>query len=185
MANLGLQSYQAGVLRELLHAQVQRGFAFVEEKCMQELLKSRGKAIPEGDEEDLSWKTELTLACLAAIKPDMTDTEASACIARAFVERRLDSWRRPPAESASNELRSVGAGVSIRVGERLVRELDLGDQLGRVDVEVNVRVAPSDAPDHPVRPGRNLDELRIAVAARLGVQQRVATQLRVGWLVAE
>ena len=41
-------------------------------------------------------------------------------IARAFVERRLDSWRRPPAESASNELRSVGAGVSIRVGERLV-----------------------------------------------------------------
>ena len=41
-------------------------------------------------------------------------------IARAFAEQRHDSWRRPPAESASNELRSGGAGVSIRVVERLV-----------------------------------------------------------------
>ena len=39
-------------------------------------------------------------------------------IARAFAEQRHDSWRRPPAESASNELRSVGAGVAVRVGER-------------------------------------------------------------------
>ena len=39
-------------------------------------------------------------------------------IARAFVEGRLDLRRRPPAESAANEPRSIGAGVSIRVGER-------------------------------------------------------------------
>ena len=40
-------------------------------------------------------------------------------LARAFVEGRLDSRRRPPAESPANEPRSIGAGVSIRVGERL------------------------------------------------------------------
>ena len=76
----------------MLDAQVQRGFAFVEEKCMEELLTSRGKAIPEGDEEDNSWKTELTMACLAAINPDMTDTEAAACIARGFVEEHPDCY---------------------------------------------------------------------------------------------
>ena len=86
MANLGVQVYQTGAPREVLDAQVQRGFAFVEEKCMEELLTSRGKVIPEGDEEDNNWKTELTMACLAAIKPDMTDTEAAACIARGFVD---------------------------------------------------------------------------------------------------
>ena len=80
MANLGVQVYQTGAPREVLDAQVQRGFAFVEEKCMEELLTSRGKAIPEGDEEDNSWKTELTMACLAAINPDMADTEAFVCI---------------------------------------------------------------------------------------------------------
>ena len=40
-------------------------------------------------------------------------------VARASIEGTLDSWRRPPAESAANEPRSIGAGVSIRVGERL------------------------------------------------------------------
>ena len=73
LANLGVQSFQTGAPREVLDAQVQRGFAFVEEKCMEELLTSRGKAIPEGDEEENSWKTELTMACLAAIKPDMIE----------------------------------------------------------------------------------------------------------------
>ena len=55
-------------------------------------MTSRGKAIPEGDEEENSWKTELTMACLAAIKPDMTDTEAAACIARGFVEEHPDCY---------------------------------------------------------------------------------------------
>ena len=92
LANLGVQSFQTGAPREVLDAQVQRGFAFVEEKCMEELLTSRGKAISEGDEEDNSWKTELTMACLAAIKLDMIDTEAAACIARGFVEVHSDCY---------------------------------------------------------------------------------------------
>ena len=57
MANLGVQVYQTGAPREVLDAQVQRGFAFVEEKCMEELLTSRGKAIPEGGEDETNWKT--------------------------------------------------------------------------------------------------------------------------------
>ena len=87
-----MQYFQTGAPREVLDAQVQRGFAFVEEKCMEELLTSRGKAIPEGDEEDNSWKTELAMACIAAIKPDMIDTEAAACIARGFVEEHPDCY---------------------------------------------------------------------------------------------
>lgn len=116
LANLGVQSFQTGAPREVLDAQVQRGFAFVEEKCMEELLTSRGKAIPEGDEEDNSWKTELTMACLAAINPDMTDTEAAACIARGFVEEHPDCYATLQVEE--EQLKDVcNAGEAQKIAE--------------------------------------------------------------------
>ena len=92
VADLGVHRVQTGAPLEVLDAQADRGFAHVEEKCMEELLVSRGKSLPDGDEEDGNWRTELAMACIAATKPDMTDTEAAACIARGFVEEHPDCY---------------------------------------------------------------------------------------------
>ncbi len=83
---------QTGAPREVPVAQADRGFAHVDEKCMEELLITRGKELPEGDEEETHRKTDLALACIAATKPDITDTQAAACIARAFVEENPDCY---------------------------------------------------------------------------------------------
>ncbi|MDA8584450.1 hypothetical protein N9L68_09435 [bacterium] len=57
LADLGVQYCQTGAPREVSDAQVQHGLAFVEEKCMEDLLASRGNAIPDGDEDDNKLKT--------------------------------------------------------------------------------------------------------------------------------
>ena len=59
---------------------------------MEELLVSRGKSLPDDDEEDGNRRTESTMACIAATKPDITYTEAAACIARGFVEEHPDCY---------------------------------------------------------------------------------------------
>ena len=135
LANLGVQSFQTGAPREVLDAQVQRGFAFVEEKCMEELLTSRGKANPEGDEEDNSWKTELTMACLVAIKPDMTDTEAAACIARGFVEEHPDCYA--TLQVGEEQLKDVcNAGEAQKIAEFVA---DLARLKAKKDVVLSTR----------------------------------------------
>ena len=119
----------------MLDAQVQRGFAFVEEKCMEELLTSRGKPIPERDEEGNIWKTELTLACLAAIKPDMTDTEAVACIARGFVEEHPDCYA--TLQVGDEQLKDVcNAGEAQKIAEFVV---GLGQVKAKKDVVFSTR----------------------------------------------
>ena len=46
--------------------------------------------MPDGDEEDLDRKTDLPMACIAAIKPDCTDIAAAASVAKAFAEEHPD-----------------------------------------------------------------------------------------------
>jgi len=56
-------------------------------------LRDKGKPVPEGDEDGLHRKTELALACIAAIKPDMYDVEAAACINKAFIMENPDCYK--------------------------------------------------------------------------------------------
>jgi hypothetical protein len=59
---------------------------------MEDLLEKLGCERPGGDEDDVDRKTELAIACIAATKPDMSDVEVAACIARAFVEEHPDCY---------------------------------------------------------------------------------------------
>ena len=89
--HLGVGLVQDGDRRPVLVAQADLGYAHVAEKCMEDLLMAKGK-VPPACTEDLHRKTELALACIAATKPDMTDLEASASIARAFVAENPDCY---------------------------------------------------------------------------------------------
>ena len=56
------------------------------------MLALSGKELPICENESLHRRTDLTLACIAAIKPETTDEEAAACIARAFVAEHFDCY---------------------------------------------------------------------------------------------
>ena len=90
---LGVQCYQCGPKSPVLVEQVEQGFAHVSERCMEDLLTMKGKEVPEDDDAgDLHRKTMLSMACIAAIKPAMTDREASACVARRFLKENPDCY---------------------------------------------------------------------------------------------
>ena len=82
-----------GQKTSVLEAQAMNGFAFVSEKTCEDLLAAKGKAVPDGDDDGLHRKTELALACIAAVKPDLTDVEASTLINKAFVEEHPDTYQ--------------------------------------------------------------------------------------------
>ena len=78
VADLGAQSLQTEAPREVTDAQAQPGVAFADERCMEVLRTSRGKAIPEGYEADADWKTEFAMGFIAAIMPAIAGTQAAA-----------------------------------------------------------------------------------------------------------
>ena len=90
--HLGVQVHQSGAARNVLVAQADLGFAFVSEKCLEDVLALKGKPLPICENESLHRRTDLTLACIAAVKPETTDVEAAACIARAFVAENPDCY---------------------------------------------------------------------------------------------
>jgi len=70
----------------VLDAQADQGFAHVSEAACQEVLAFKKKDLPPGDEDGQDRKTILAIACIAAIKPDLTDVEAAHRINIAFIE---------------------------------------------------------------------------------------------------
>ena len=101
-------------------AQVRRGFAFVSEAACEQFLLLKKKTVPadEGDEEDR--KTELALACIAAIKPELTDVEAASLINLAFVLEHADCYEDSYVDpDAMSEV--LNAGESKKVHEDAVR----------------------------------------------------------------
>ena len=60
------------------------------EKALEDLLLMKGKKVPDGDEDDIDRRTDLQMACIAAIKPDCTDVEAAAYVEKAFIIEHPD-----------------------------------------------------------------------------------------------
>ena len=93
MDSFGISAKIIGPMQSLKHAQAERGFAFVSEKTCEDLLLHEGKEVPEGDDKDENHrKTELAMACIAAIKPAWTSEEASAALAKAFLAEHPDIY---------------------------------------------------------------------------------------------
>ena len=91
-AGLGVACVQEGEPRPLLEAQAERGFAHVPEKALEDLLMMKGMKVPDGDEDDIDRRTDLSMACIAAVKPDCTDIEAASYVAKAFVAENPDVY---------------------------------------------------------------------------------------------
>ena len=86
----GVACVRVGEPVPLFEAQAERGFANVAEKALEDLLLMKGKKVPDGDEDDIDRRTDLQMACIAAIKPDCTDVEAAAYVEKAFVIEHPD-----------------------------------------------------------------------------------------------
>ena len=90
--NRGVHNVQHAAPCPLLTAQADLGFAHVTERCCEDLLANKGKPVPDGDEGSIDRKTDLALACIAAIKPDLTDVEAATRLNTAFIAEHPDCY---------------------------------------------------------------------------------------------
>lgn len=80
-----MQTLCAGPRQSLKEAQAQNGFAYVDEQTCEEFLTHEGKNIPEGSEDGENHrKTELAMACIAAVKPGWSSVDAAAALSRGF-----------------------------------------------------------------------------------------------------
>ena len=86
----GVRWVQTGDAMDILQAQVERGFAHVPEQALEQLLTHKTKPLPVEDEEDSDRKTLLAMACIAAIKPDITMDKAVGYLNTAFAEENPD-----------------------------------------------------------------------------------------------
>ena len=55
-----------GETRKILTGQCRRGFAFVDDNAMENVLTMKGKEVPPGGDKTTDRKVELTLACMKA-----------------------------------------------------------------------------------------------------------------------
>ena len=91
--NLGIHVLQTGAPQPLHHAQADLGFAHVPEQTCKDLLIDLGVEVPENDEQaENDYKTAISLALLAAIKPDLTDLQAVSRLNKAFVAEHPDCY---------------------------------------------------------------------------------------------
>lgn len=91
VAHLGVRMQEHGPRLSVLEAQVEQGFAFVSEGACTQLLHTKKKLAPM-PEVDEDWKTRLTMACIAAIKPDLSQEEVSAKINAAYLLEHPDCY---------------------------------------------------------------------------------------------
>ena len=92
MKDLGVRSQECGPAVDVLTAQANQGFAFVSEAALEKLLGRKKKSLPEEVGPDLDRKTSLALACLAAIKPDLSAEDASKTVQAAFIAENPDCY---------------------------------------------------------------------------------------------
>ena len=90
--NLGVRAHESGPRKDVLAAQVDKGFAHVPEAACARLLSAKKKELPDGDEKDSDRKTALAVACIAAVKPDMSTEDVSKKINIGFLEENPDCY---------------------------------------------------------------------------------------------
>ena len=89
-----MHAVQTGMPQPLLFSQSESGFAFVSERCLEQVLTERGKEVPEGDDdEEMHRGTVLKIACLAAVTPDLTDLQVTARLNKAFLVENPDGYK--------------------------------------------------------------------------------------------
>jgi hypothetical protein len=91
VSHLGVRAQESGPRIPVLDSQAERGFAFVPEAVCQELLLSKDKTVPSISADE-DWKTKLALACIAAIKPEMSAQQASKKINQAYLLENPDCY---------------------------------------------------------------------------------------------
>ena len=85
-----MRAQECGPPLDVLTAQANNGFAFVSEAACEKLLLRKNKDLPGELGPDFDRKTNLALACIAAIKPDMSAENAAKTLNKAFIaESRL------------------------------------------------------------------------------------------------
>ena len=73
-----------------------------------------GKVVSDDDQDDIDRRTDLQMACIAAIKPDCTDVEAVAYVEKAFIIEHLDVNVDPlVSEQASSEVLDAGGLIKL------------------------------------------------------------------------
>ena len=82
----------ASAAAPLLVAQAEAGFPGVGEESLEALLLSKKKTVAGDAKSDDHRRTDLVLAAISAIKPDLTEKEASACVARGFLHDIPDAY---------------------------------------------------------------------------------------------
>ncbi len=96
--DLGVRVHTLGPPESVLSAQASRGFAFVSEAACETFLESKGLELPASEEDAEDRKTTLTIACIAAIKPDMKAEEVSKTINTAFLAENPDCYATLPVD---------------------------------------------------------------------------------------
>lgn len=121
-AFIGVACVQEGEPRPLLEAQVDRGLAHVSEDALEDLFMMNGKKVPDGDEDDIDQRTDLPMACIAAIKTDCTDIESAAYVAKGITAENPDLYLDPlVSEQALSEVLNAGAAKTLAEHEIAVK----------------------------------------------------------------
>ena len=77
-----------------MDAQTSRGFAHVPDAVCELYLKSKGKEIPEVDDE-YNYRTVLQIACITATKPGLTDVEVAGFLNSSFLDEHAELLTMP------------------------------------------------------------------------------------------
>ena len=90
--DLGVRARECGLPTDVLTAQANNGFAFVTEAACEKVLYRKKKELPEEGGPDQDRKTSLALACIAAIKPDLSAEDACKLINKGFIAENPDCY---------------------------------------------------------------------------------------------
>jgi hypothetical protein len=121
--HLGVLCVQNGVARPILSAQAHYGFAHMEENVMSDLLLSKKLAVPKEDADGYCRRTDLQIACLHSVCPDMLDVDAHRALHRAFMEEHPDLYREMPVslELLSSLVSNVEARKLAAYGDEITK----------------------------------------------------------------
>jgi hypothetical protein len=87
-----VRKWQSGEPRSVLKGLTLRGFAFVSEKTMENVLTAKKKDVPVHVDEDVDRKTELQMACIAAVDPTLNETQATLALHNSFMIENPDTY---------------------------------------------------------------------------------------------
>ena len=74
----------SGPEQDIMLTHTRRGFVALDEKVLEQVLINKGKAVPDQEDENVDRKTELQMACLAAVNPGIDDVTATGYMHTGF-----------------------------------------------------------------------------------------------------